>query len=370
MKILTIKWKLWAPAVVVLLICVAMLYILRPPGEPLHQNMAQSIFLPYAPFINAGTLPGVTWSDDIHPIFVKNKCGDCHSRGKEEIVEGLVDYSLGIIDPVNPHNPYFSYHELVYAEGPPQILDGETLRSGQCCWPCGFPADQQRRIWLGKPEQSAIVRKLDRNYYDWNTPPRFLEEGLQLSWGMPMPMFEIEEHADEENAHGHAAAPHDDEKGEHNENHDNDVRSPLSQILFNLKLWFGGARSELRNLPKMIPAKDRALLRYWIAHTIQLQQEGTGIEVKVSDNSGAALPEAKLNFVGNFNNAKMDKIKDVIKLNTDSSGYAILSFPKNSIVSTFWYVSLEDGNKKRRFKSLVIRPGKKVNIQLSANTQQ
>ena len=100
-------------------------------------------------WIDSGWLPGITWADDIHPIFIRNKCGNCHTRGQEDVVEGLNQFSLGIIDLEDTVNPYFSYRELVYIQGAPLIMDGETLRDGQCCWPKGFPADRQRRIWLG-----------------------------------------------------------------------------------------------------------------------------------------------------------------------------------------------------------------------------
>lgn len=361
--------KFWAIIFAGIVSFGALLYYLRPPGEPLPTGLAGTKVLPNDQFINAGKFPGVTWSDDIHPIFVKNKCGDCHTRGKEETVEGLVEYAMGIIDPENSDNPYYSFHELVYAEGPPHKLEGETLRAGQCCWPRNFPVEQQRRIWIGRPERSAIVRKLDRDYYNWNTPPRFLEEGLRLSWGMPMPLFEIEEHHPPMSAEKHAHDEVAQEKAnEHDEveaiSHDYDVRSPLEQVIFHFRIWFGGAKDKLRSLPKKISIKDRFLLRYWIEHTIQLDKEGTGVVVKIVDDSGSPVPDIPLGFVGNFNFYERDQVTDIIKMKTDANGYAILSFPRNAVVSIFWHLAAENEVDFSDFKAVMIQPGEMVQVEL------
>ena len=172
--------KVSAISLILLLMIVglALSHTKHPPKEPTATE-AERLFQDNTPYIiNAGILPGVTWADDIHPIFVRNKCGNCHTRGNEIVVDVLKEFALGLIDPEDLKNPFYSYHELVYAEGPPQIQEGETLRDGQCCWPKDYPQHKQRRIWLGHAERSVLLRKLERDYYDWDKPPRFLEEGL------------------------------------------------------------------------------------------------------------------------------------------------------------------------------------------------
>lgn len=94
-------------------------------------------------------------------------------RGNEIIVDVLQEFALGMIYPKDLGNAYYSYHELVYAEGPPHIQKGETFRDGQCCWPKDYPPHKQRRIWLGHAERSVIVRKLEQDYYDWENHPDF-----------------------------------------------------------------------------------------------------------------------------------------------------------------------------------------------------
>jgi hypothetical protein len=68
-------------------------------------------------------------------MFLRNRCPECHTRTKEAVAEGFEDFTLGLIDPRDEENPYWSYHELVYAEGPPVLQQEEVLRDGQCCWP-------------------------------------------------------------------------------------------------------------------------------------------------------------------------------------------------------------------------------------------
>ncbi len=254
----------WAYGIVITLAIgglALLLFTVRPPGETPtgeFRHLYRPETVPY--IVSEGRLPGVTWQDDIHPLFFRNGCGACHSRGREATVEGLKAFALGLIDPKKPEDPYHSYHELVYAEGPGQIREGEILRDGQCCWPRNYPPHQQRRIWVGHAERSVIMRKLDRDYYDWNNPPRFLEEGLGLLWGLPMPWYH---------------AP-----GEHQlmENHEYERRSFFRRALLHLWLWLGRSRERLHAPPPRIPVRDRDLLRYWINHALQVMDEDTGIE--------------------------------------------------------------------------------------------
>ena len=50
-----------------------LLFILRPPGEPQKQPMEPDASPGSEVLMDSGTLPGITWMDDIHPIFVRNK---------------------------------------------------------------------------------------------------------------------------------------------------------------------------------------------------------------------------------------------------------------------------------------------------------
>jgi hypothetical protein len=299
--------------------------------------------LPY--MTEEGKLHGITWADDIHPIFVRNRCGECHTRTTEVYVQDLSEFALGIINPDDPYDPSYSYHELVYAEGPPQIQNGETLRDGQCCWPRKYSHEQQRRIWIGHADRSVIMRKLEGNYYDWNNPPRFLEEGLNLLWGVPMPMFHIKEGMQE---YGY------------------EVRSILSGILFRISLFFNRNRDKLYELPPRISVKDRALLRYWINNTEQVTIEGSAIEVYAVNGKGQPVPNLIISLIGNFNSPEDAKVKDIIEIETDAQGKASLFFPKRSVITSFWFVSEKSEGKIPEYKSLKIIHGKinKVKIVL------
>jgi hypothetical protein len=324
-----------------------LLFMLRPPGEPPSgefQHLYRPKTVPY--IVSEGKLPGVTWQDDIHPIFFRNGCGACHSRGREATVEGLKPFALGLIDPKSPENPALSYHELVYTEGPAQIREGETLRNGQCCWPRNYPADQQRRIWIGHAERSVIMHKLDQDYYDWNKPPRFLEEGLDLLWGPPMPWY-------------HTAGKHHSTEG-----HEYKKRSFLSRSLVHLSLWLGGRREKLRSLPPRIPARDRDLLRYWINHALQVMEGGTGIEVQVLDAGETPAKNAVVHLVGNFNHSKRQHVSDQMDLKTDQEGKARLSFPKYSVVSHFWFAAAERDGLKTEYQSLTVKSREMSKIEL------
>lgn len=349
------------------------LYSARPPGEPFTVEKALRSSATLTQYLSAGKLPGITWTDDIHPIFIRNKCNKCHTRGEEATVEGLAKYSLGMMDPTDINNPYYSYHELVYAEGPAYFLAGEVFRDGQCCWPRNYPEEQQRRIWVGHPERSALLRKLERNYYDWNKPPRFLEEGLRLSWGMPMPMFDSEgdEHVAEsqqeaiQGTQGGQSSTADKPPHVEKKAHDYKTVSFLGQIFFRLTLWLGYGQEKLSALPPMIPAEDRAVLRYWITHTIQLMDEGTGIEVVVFDEKGIPLQDATVKFIGNFNEPTRLEVKDIFSSRTDESGKTVLHFPKLSVVTSFWYVIAEHRGIQAKPRLLQLEPGKLLNISVS-----
>lgn len=320
------------------------LYYVRPPGLPPQAPPGDDTYLP--DFANEGELPGVTWVDDIHPIFTRNICVRCHIRGQEAIAEGFEEFALGLVDPRNKQNAFWSYHELVYAEGPPQVQKGEVNRDGQCCWPRGSPPEHQRRIWLGHPGRSAIVRKLEHDYYDWRKPPRFFEEGIALRWGLPMPMY----YDDRE---------HDPEEARYFE-----IRPFYERILLHLSLWLGESEDELRPWPPQIPAKDRALLRYWISNAMQVMEEGTGFEIEVLDPSGSPAEEAVVRLVGNYNSPEVRAVADEIAVETDKDGIARLSFPRYSVITTVWHMSARHKGSETGYVTAIVESGKTTRIRL------
>jgi hypothetical protein len=324
-----------------------LLFIVRPPGQPPPAKSHYPDLPNGAPYIlSQGSLLGITWRDDIHPVFLRNGCGACHSRGKEATVEGMKPLALGLIDPQEPENPDHSYHELVYAEGPAQIREGETLRDGQCCWPRNYPPDQKRRIWIGRADRSAIMRKLDRDYYDWNNPPRFFEEGLGLLWGLPMPWF-------------HAAGGHHP-----TEAHEFKKRSFLNRALFHLSLWLGRSREKLQALPPRIPLRDRDLLRYWINHALQVMEKGIGIEVQVLNPGENPAEGAVVHLVGNFNHSTRQPVSDQMDLKTDQEGKAHVAFPQYSVISSLWFVAAETNGLKTEYQSMTVKSGEMSKIKL------
>jgi hypothetical protein len=118
-----------------IILSLALSHTRQPPKEP-SSTSPERLFKDNTPYlIKTGNLPGVTWADDIHPIFVRNKCGNCHTRGNEIIVDILKEFALGLIDPKDPKNPFYSYHELVYAEGPPQIQEGKPSETDNAAGP-------------------------------------------------------------------------------------------------------------------------------------------------------------------------------------------------------------------------------------------
>jgi hypothetical protein len=333
-----------------IIVNLAVSHTVRTPKEP-SSNEPGRLVKGNTPYLtDEGNLPGVTWADDIHPIFIRNECGNCHTRGNEIVVDVLEEFALGIIDPEKLENPYYSYHELVYAEGPPQIQQGETLRDGQCCWPKNYPQDKQRRIWLGHPERSVIVRKLERDYYDWDKPPRFLEEGLALLWGLPMPWNGTEE--------GHHGA------GNEGEIHRLEMRSFLERALLYLFLWVGTGQDQLSALPPRIPTRDKDVLRYWINHTIQVMEEGSRIAVQVLDAGENPTQDAFVHLVGNFNHLTRQRVSDQIDLKTDRYGKTRLSFPKYSLITAFWFVAAEKNGLKTEYQPITVKSGEVSEIDL------
>jgi hypothetical protein len=316
----------------------------RPPGEPLPEETRVAVREAAEPYMDSGDLPGVTWVDDIHPIFVRNVCVFCHTRGREAVAEGLERFALGLVDPRDENNAYYSYHELVYAEGPPHMMRGETLRDGQCCWPRGHPPSEQRRIWTGHAERSALVRKLDRDYYDWRGPPRYFEEALRLDWGLPMPMYFKQRHEGVPEVHTERF----------------EIRPWPERIVFRLSLWMGGGRDKLRQWPPMIPGRDRELIRYWINNSMQLREEGTGIEVLVTGPSGEPVKGAVVYLVGNYNSPERLEVSDELALRTDQEGKAVLRLPALSVVSSYWYAAAEKAGEpltRTGYVALKIREG-------------
>jgi hypothetical protein len=337
------------PALIILIAALlAALYFVRPPGLPHPPPPEEDAYVP--DILHEGSLPGITWADDVHPVFTRNLCVECHIRGFEAIAEGLEEFALGLIDPRDKNNAFWSYHELVYAEGPPKIRKGETLRDGQCCWPRGMPPRHQRRIWPGHPERSAIMRKLERDYFDWRNPPRFFEEGLALKWGLPMPMYH-----DEDN--------HEDATGGHEEPETPiakrfEIRPFYERMLLHASLWLGGGRDELHSWPSRIPARDRAIIRYWISNSMQVMSEGTALEVEVVDPSGAPVGGAVVRLVGNYNSPDVRAVADEIAVETGSDGFARMQFPKYSVVTALWYLSASRGGSESGYVTAVIEEGK------------
>ena len=254
-------------------------------------------------------------------------------------------------------NAYYSYHELVYAEGPPQIQNGETLRDGQCCWPRNYPAEQQRRIWIGHAERSVLVRKLEHDYYDWEKPPRFFEEGLKLKWGPPMPMFKEGE------------GGHEDHGPEGEGQRQYDIRPFYKRMFLNLSLWLGGNEEELRQWPQKIPDKDRLILRYWINNTVQFIDEGTGIEVYVINSNDNPVKNAVVKLIGNYNSPDRKEVSDQIIINTGDTGKASLSFLKYSVITTAWFITSEKDGIRTGYKPLIIKHGKVNQITLKLKEQ-
>ena len=340
-----------------------LLFILRPPGEPQKQPIEPDASLGPEVLMDSGALPGITWVDDIHPIFVRNKCSKCHTRGQEDVVEGLDLFALGIIDPENPANPYYSYREFVYTEGPPHIMNGESLRDGQCCWPKFFPADQQRRIWFGHPERSALLRKLERDYYDWNKPPRYFGEGLRHLWGLPMPLWQEESEQGDHHANqqeGNGEGEHDGSSGQTTTGHGHEEAgystSIWKRMAFRSLLWYGGGRDKLMTLPPRISARDRVMLRYWITNTIQLEDSETGIHLLVVHRDNQPVVDREIILIGNFTIPAQPEIQETFRIKTDQDGRAVLNFQVGSVVSRFWYAGLA-GMNRDEYEKIILEPG-------------
>ncbi len=294
-------------------------------------------------------LPGVTWNDDIHPIFIKNNCHTCHTRGDEDTVEGLTEFALGLIAPDNPGNSYFSFHELVYTEGVPRKIEGEGLRDGQCCWPYGSSPTQQRRIWLGNPGNSALLRKLERDYYTLNRPPRYLEEGLRLTWGIPMPMWE------------NSSEPTTDKKDAsvkkqvHSAMHS---PSLINEIKLRFKLLVGRGKSDIATLPPPIPAKDRGLIREWINNAVQLRTDKTTLSIQFLTKSKQGIAGLGIKLFGDVITHEQKDIQDFFELTTNSKGFVTYIFPKDSVVSRNWSIVFEERHDIFDSRKLTIIPDK------------
>ena len=350
-------------AVVLIAVALSALYFLRPPGTPIPaaEDNDEIAGPQRAYFRDSGNLPGVTWVDDIHPIFVRNECKECHTKGKEAVAEGFEQFQLTLVDPEDHGNAYYSYHELVYAEGPPVIQERESLRDGQCCWPRGAPPRHQRRIWVGHPERSALVRKLDRDYYDWREPPRFFEEGIALRWGLPMPMYHEDEtrketgRPDSERAHEHQGNDHEHET--EGQGHRYPLRPVHERLFLHLSLWLGMNRDALHRWPDKIDVVDRALIRYWIANAIQLKGPGTGIEVKVVDGQDRPVTGRRVHLVGNFNSPQRQQVKDRLVRRTDANGRVKVTFPPYSVVSGIWHIAVARPQ-ATDYRRITLREGK------------
>jgi hypothetical protein len=194
------------------------------------------------------------------------------------------------------------------------------------------------------------MRKLERDYFDWRNPPRFFEEGLALKWGLPMPMYH-----DEDN--------HEDATGGHEEPETPiakrfEIRPFYERMLLHASLWLGGGRDELHSWPSRIPARDRAIIRYWISNSMQVMSEGTALEVEVVDPSGAPVGGAVVRLVGNYNSPDVRAVADEIAVETGSDGFARMQFPKYSVVTALWYLSASRGGSESGYVTAVIEEGK------------
>ncbi len=183
----------------------------------------------------------------------------------------------------------------------------------------------QRRIWVGRPERSALVRKLKRDYYDWRRPPRFFEEAVPERY---------------------------------------EIRPWYERLWLNLRLWLGTAQEELRSWPPRIPEKDRAMLRYWVAHSLQTRGPGTAITVLVQTPQGQPLGGAIVELVGNYTSAQRQQVQDIIRLKTGPDGRATLESEPYSVLSTLWYARAMKGKHQSPYQVLQVLEGKKTFLKL------
>ena len=322
-----------------LFVCAAFFFSIALASEKRDHEMAS----PY--LVREGKLPGVTWADDIHPIFHTRVCKNCHMRGNTMYVDELREFEMGLIDPKDFENPFYSYHELVYAEGPHVKMQGEILRDGQCCWPYRYSEHKQRRIWIGHPERSALVHKIERDYYDWETPPRFVEEGLRLRfrWGLPMPW----------------KRPADMPPGR---NEPIKMRSYLTQGVLYIKAWLG--MLEPIDLPPRIGPHDIALIRYWVSNSFQPVTDGTAIRVRALNPKGKPVEGAVISFVGNFNTAGRREVRDTFDMKTGKDGIVLLSFPRLSVLTSFWFIKASKDGSASGCVPATITDGKETQIEL------
>jgi hypothetical protein len=311
-------------------------------GQPVADNGA--LATPVS-LVHSGKLPGVTWADDVHQVFVRNGCARCHARGGEAVVNGQEEFSLGLVDPADPGNGFWSYHELVYAEGRPTIQDGEQVRDGQSAWPLGFSTDQRRRVWLGRPERSVLMRALDRDYYDWNSPPRNPDEAFRLAWGSPMPSFAPLAEGAKPGARFSVARP-----------------SAPTRLLQRTAAWFGLGRIVSQPLMPEIPARDRALVRHWIANTGQLS-EPAQIKVSVMDLLGTPAAGATVVLVGDLNGPDRREVTERIELACDRD------IPAGSVVSSQWYVSAETKDLNAGYRAFTLKPGSRHDFKIVVLTR-
>ncbi len=94
--------------IVGLLFAAAAVFFAGPPGEPpvREEEHEDSAAVETQLILSHGSLPGIAWAEDIHPILVRNKCGHCHTRGREAIAEGFEELALGMIDPEDESNAH------------------------------------------------------------------------------------------------------------------------------------------------------------------------------------------------------------------------------------------------------------------------
>jgi hypothetical protein len=208
-----------------------------------------------------------------------------------------------------------------------------------------------------------LLRKLERDYYDWNEPPRFIGEGLRLQWGLPMPLWQgINDHSE-----NNAPAVPDDHHGRQQGTHEESVYSIslLGRMAFRASLWFGMEHAKLMALPPRIPAQDIVVLHYWIANMLHLQNGESGINVRVVNQENLTVAGKEIILVGNYNPPDRQEIKESFTMKTDEVGQASLRFKTASVVSKFWYVGL-NGDNIKDFEKIAVDQGivKKIIIKL------
>ena len=117
-------------------------------------------------------------------------------------------------------------------------------------------------------------------------------------------------------------------------------------------------------LPARIPARDSALLRYWINNVTQLEDGNTGFDLFVVDQDNLPIADEEIILVGNGNMPGQAEIKETFIVKTAENGRVSLNFGAGSVVSRFWYVG-PAGKSGAEYEEIKIEPGRGKKITLS-----